>query len=253
MKFNSSIDYKYQKQEFLILGLVVVVVVGTFLSISVLDNENNAVFAQTTDTTTTTTNTATANISPSTSNANTTLSNVTTYNANGFIRSVITPEVDSLIPYLVYGSWDASIQNQDLSQFNANFTMARINGTETHTHQITNFKPTASVSLQGGPLGSSILYSGMVDVLTNGNPKWQNVPAVITIADFDTISIALDTIKTDDHFNGQLIDGVVQSVKTPEGQELLLIIMEPAPIVIPAMPQNNTASSSNTNMTNSTR
>ena len=84
----------------------------------------------------------------------------------------------------------------------------------------------------------------MVDVLTNGNPKWKDVPTVITIADFDTVSIAIDTTKTDDHFNGQLIDGVVQSVKTPEGQELLLIVMEPAPIVIPVVPQNNTTNSS---------
>jgi hypothetical protein len=243
MKFNSSIDlYKHQKQEYLILGLVVAV--AAFLSISVLDNKNYLVFAQNSDIITTTNTATTANASTSTSNANTTLSNVTTYNANGFIRSVITPEVDPLVPYLVYGSWDASIQNQNLSKFNANFTMARINGTETHTYQITNFKPTGSVSLQGGPLGSSVLYSGMIDVLTNENPKWKDVPTVITIADFDTISIALDTIKTDDHFNGQLIDGVVQSVITPEGKELLLIVMEPSPIVIPVVPQNNTTNNS---------
>jgi hypothetical protein len=250
MKFNSSMDlYNYQKQEYLILGLVVAVL--AVISIGVSDNKNYLVFAQTTDTTTTTTNTTTS-VTPSTSNTNTTLSNVTTYNANGFIRSVITPEVDPLVPYLIYGSWDASIQNQNLNEFNANFTMARINGSETHTHQITNFKPIGSVSLQGGPLGSSILYSGVVDVLTNDNPKWKDVPAVITIADFDTISIALDTIKTDDHFNGQLIDGVVQSVKTTEGQELLLIVMEPAPIMIPVVPQNNTTTTTaNNNMTNS--
>ena len=240
MKFNSINLYKYQKRGFLILGLVVAGV--AVLSISISDSENYLVFAQNSDITTTT-NTDTANASPSTSNANKTLSNVTTYNANGFIRSEITPEVDPLVPYLVYGSWDASIQNQNLSQFNANFTMARINGTETYTHQITNFKPTGSVSLIGGPFGSSILYSGMVDVLTNGNPQWKDVATVIT-ADFDTIRIAVDTAKTADHFNGQVIDGVVQSIKFPEGQGLLLTGMEPAPIVIPGVPQNNTTNSS---------
>src|SRR5687768_2569924 len=119
---------------FVIVFAAFIVAGVAVLSISVSDRENYLVFAQNSDITTTTNTDNTTNASPSISNANKTLSNVTTYNANGFIRSVITPEVDPFVPYLVYGSWNASIQNQNLSQFNANFTMARVNGTETYIH-----------------------------------------------------------------------------------------------------------------------
>lgn len=189
------------------------------------------------------------NMSDTSEKRNTTLGNVLTFNTNGFIRSIITPEVDPLTPYLVYGSWKSVIENKNMTNFEANLTMVRINGTESHTIQITNFEPTASISLQEGPIGSTVIYSGLVDVLLNEEPRWNDVQTVIMLDEFERITIALDSPETNDHFNGQLLDGVVQSVTTPEGKELLLIVMEPAPIIIPAVvPETNETSSNN--MTN---
>lgn len=91
------------------------------------------------------------------------------------------------------------------------------------TIKFQNFKADNSIVLTGGPVGSSTIFSGQADVQTNGKPKWNNVSASIIIDRFDTISIALDSRTTDNHFNGQPVTGIVESVKSPEGTELIVV------------------------------
>jgi hypothetical protein len=92
----------------------------------------------------------------------------------------------------------------------------------------------------GGPLGTTTIFSGTSDVQTNGQPKWNNVSTSIIVNRFDTISVALDSEGTDNHFNGQPITGVVESVKDPEGIELLLINLDGIQtVVLPTQTQAN--------------
>ena len=172
----------------------------------------------------------------------TTLGNITVYTAAGSIRSTIVPQQDPDKPYITFGYWNSSVDNGNLVNFYSNFTMARVNGSETHNHQITNFTADNGIVLTGGPLGSSTIFSGQADVQTNGNPKWNNVSASIIIDRFDTISIALDSRTTDNHFNGQPVTGIVESVKSPEGTELIVVDVDiPPAVILPANQTNDTA------------
>lgn len=131
-----------------------------------------------------------------------------------------------------------------MTTFEENLIMVRINGTESHPIYIANFEPTASISLQEGPIGSTVIYSGLVIIQLDEESRWNDVQIVSMFDEFERITIALDSPETNDNFNGQLLDGVVQSVTTPEGKELLLIVMEPAPIIIPAVvPETNQTAS----------
>ena len=169
----------------------------------------------------------------------TSLGNITVYTAAGSIRSIIVPEQDPDTPYITFGHWNSSVDNGNLVNFYSNFTMARVNGSETHNHQISNFRADNSIVLTGGPVGSSTIFSGQADVQTNGKPKWNNVSASIIIDKFDTISIALDSRTTDNHFNGQPVTGIVESVKSPEGTELIVVDVDIPPAVILSANQTN--------------
>lgn len=187
------------------------------------------------------------------SNSNSNLSNLLTFTASGFLRSIIIPDKDPDIPYLTYGYWNSSVSNGNLTDFNANFTMARINGSETHTMQLVNFKPSDSVSLKGNTTGVDLFFTGKFDVKANNQLKWQDVDAVIFIDNFNTISIGLDSRKTDNHLYGQPITGIVESIKDPGGKELLLIVLNPPTIIVPALPANSTDTiRNNVNMTQQT-
>ena len=183
---------------------------------------------------------ATTGNNVTTTASSTTLANITTYTAAGSIRSIIVPDQDPDTPYLTFGYWNSTVDNGNLTNFYSNFTMARVNGSEIHNHQIINFRSDNSVSLGGGPLGTTTIFSGTSDVQTNGQPKWNNVSTSIIVDKFNTISVALDSKETDNHFNGQSITGVVESVKDPEGIELLLINLDGIPtVVLPTQNQAN--------------
>jgi hypothetical protein len=175
----------------------------------------------------------------STSNSN--LGNITTFTASGFLRSTIVPHQDPLTPYIIFGYWNASVNTEDLTNFVANFTMSRVNGSQMHSHQITNFKPTSGIFLNNEAGTSLLIFAGTSDVYTNNQPKWNNVDTSVIIDNFNTISIALDSRGTDNHFNGQELGGVIESVKDPSNKELLLLVLEPAAIIVPGPPSSETS------------
>ena len=176
--------------------------------------------------------------------------NLTTFTTSGFLRSVEVPQQNANNPYIIFGYWNASVNREDMSNFYSNFTMSRANGSEIHNHQITNFKPTSSVFLNR-PAGNSILiFAGTADIHTNNQPKWNKADVAILINNYNTISIAIDSRGTDNHFNGQPIGGIVESIKDPNMKELLYLIVNPAPTVIPIVPTDSTISSSNQTNTN---
>lgn len=128
--------------------------------------------------------------------------------------------------------------NGTAKSFDANITMVNANGSDYHTHRLSNFNVTnanltRTVTLgQTGSNASSssentqtaISLPGRIDITTNGGKGWSNVPATITISQFHTLYIATDSGATGNHFSlGQFapgIYGIVESIKDKDGKEL---------------------------------
>jgi len=185
--------------------------------------------------------------------SNTNLGNITTFTASGFLRSTVIPQEDPDIPYLIFGYWNASINDEDMTNFIANFTMSRVNGSQMHTHQISNFVPANSVFLNNELGGSTLMFAGNADVYTNHHPKWNNTDVAIIIDNFNTISIALDSKGTDNHFNGEVLGGVVESIKDPNLKELLLLVFEPSPVIVPVVPSDDSSAQADQNNANANK
>jgi len=86
-------------------------------------------------------------------------------------------------------------------------------GTNAHTHELLNFRPSAgefqTVPINGG--ANQIILKGLTDVGSNNRISWFEVPTTITINDRKVISISLDDNKTNHHFGGQPLLGIVDS------------------------------------------
>ena len=63
--------------------------------------------------------------------------------------------------------------------------------------------------------------SGTVNIKLNNTNVWKNVKTNILISEGKVITINLDNNATGDHFQGQPIYGVVQSIRDANGNELL--------------------------------
>jgi hypothetical protein len=91
--------------------------------------------------------------------------------------------------------------------------MVHVDGTERHTHDITNFKPnngSAPIVLQSN---GTTMISGTADITLNGTTKWTGVNVLISIEKQNAMSIVVSSATTDNHFKGQAIYGVVDSLQ----------------------------------------
>jgi hypothetical protein len=117
----------------------------------------------------------------------------------------------SQMPYILAGTWNLTVSGGKVSNFVANFTMVHVDGTERHTHTITNFKPgSASAPITLNTSGMTMI-SGTTDVMLNGNTKWTGVNTIISLEKGNAMNIVLSDKTTDNHFKGQPIYGVIDS------------------------------------------
>jgi hypothetical protein len=123
-------------------------------------------------------------------------------------------------PYVAAGDWSLEVQDGSVSSFEATFTMVHIDGTERHTHELSNFVSSNSSTIDTSGEGASFLF-GTVDVATNGESAWTGADALIIIEKNNVVSISLATEDTDDHFMGQPIYGIVESMTDENGNELI--------------------------------
>jgi|GEM_PF-1080927 len=123
-------------------------------------------------------------------------------------------------PYVLSGDWSLDVQDGSVTDFAANFVMVHLDGTERHTHELSNFVSTNSTTIDISPEGTSFIF-GTVDVATNGELRWTGADALIIIERNNVISISLATEDTDDHFMGQPIYGIVESMTDESGNELI--------------------------------
>jgi hypothetical protein len=123
-------------------------------------------------------------------------------------------------PYVLSGDWNLDVQNGNVSNFAANFTMVHLDGTERHTHELSNFAASNSSTIDTSGNGTSFIF-GTVDVGKDGQTKWTGVAALITIEKNNVLTISLATEDTDDHFMGQPIYGIVDSMTDASGNEMV--------------------------------
>lgn len=124
-------------------------------------------------------------------------------------------------PYILAGNWTLDATNKKIADFNVNFTMVRVDGSDRHTHEFTNFKRVSTIPIILDPKG--ITFIGMMDIKLNGNDKWFGAPITVSIGKlFNTISITPNPKYTDNHFMGQPIRGVFTSLKDQAGTQLII-------------------------------
>jgi len=123
-------------------------------------------------------------------------------------------------PYIAAGDWHLDVQDGSVSDFAANFTMVHTDGTGRHAHEMSNFVSSNSSTIDTSGEGSSFIF-GTVDVATNGEMAWTGADALIIIEKNNVVSISLATEDTEDHFGGQPIYGIVESMTDEDGNEMI--------------------------------
>src|ERR1051325_6451282 len=115
--------------------------------------------------------------------------------------------------WLATGNWSIILNNGNVTAFETKMTWYNSSGTNAHTHELINLRP-ATGNIQTLPMsgpGNQIIIKGVTDVGSNNRVSWYEVPTVITINDRKILSISLDDNKTNHHFGGQPILGIVDS------------------------------------------
>jgi len=123
-------------------------------------------------------------------------------------------------PYVLAGDWNMDVQDGSVNDFAANFTMVHTDGTMRHTHEISNFQSSNSTTIDMSGDGESFIF-GTADVGKDGQTKWIGVDTLIIIERNNVISVSFASEDTDDHFGGQPIYGVVDSMTDENGNDLI--------------------------------
>lgn len=123
-------------------------------------------------------------------------------------------------PYVLSGNWSLDVQNGSVNDFTATFTMVHIDGTGRHTHDISNFQADNTTTVQLDESGPTFAF-GTVDVAVNGTEQWTDVEALMILDRMNVMSISLATESTDNHFKGQPIFGIVDSMTDENGNEMI--------------------------------
>jgi hypothetical protein len=131
--------------------------------------------------------------------------------ADGKVNTVITVPKGK---WLAAGPWHITLSNGNVTSFDTNMTWYNSSGTNAHTHELTNLRP----SVDGQPLSlkkvnKDIIIEGVTDVGANNKISWFAVPTTITLRDERILSILVDDTKTNHHFGGQPLLGIVDSYR----------------------------------------
>jgi hypothetical protein len=145
------------------------------------------------------------------------------FNATGTISSLIptmittTSNTTANPQYIVSGDWNILASNGNITDFGANFTMVSVNGTDRHTHSITNFTSNVVTPLILDVHGTT--FTGESDITTDENVTWRAIQTTVTLARQDTVSITFNHNNVNEHFQNQPIYGVVFSIQDIEQQQ----------------------------------
>ena len=115
----------------------------------------------------------------------------------------------SPVDYIEAGNWSLNVVDKKIRNFDVNFTMVHPDGSDWHYHEIGNFQsdPDVPVLLEN----DGTTFEGTTDVGEDGMDKWFDVQTSVSISDLNTITIFLDPVDTENHFNSQPIYGIITS------------------------------------------
>jgi len=213
MKNKSNTFFESRSNITLTIGLTLL---GLMSLISFQYYSNNSTFGQTADELglpsqfNSTNNSGIANPTASVPNLNQSLTEQQSppgFVAKGKVNTVITVPAGK---WLATGDWDITLNNGDVTSFDTNMTWYNSSGTNAHTHELTNFRPAADDQLLSMK-NNDIIIKGVTDVGANNKISWFEVPTTITLNDRRIISISVDDNKTNQHFGGQPILGIIES------------------------------------------
>lgn len=122
--------------------------------------------------------------------------------------------------FVLSGNWHLKIDKGKVTTFTAKFIKVLADGNRWHTHEITNFNSNNHTRIELKP-DNKISFSGTVNVKLNNTTPWNGTNVNVMISKGKTITIVLDNNATGDHFQGQPIYGVVDSIKDASGKEML--------------------------------
>jgi hypothetical protein len=125
----------------------------------------------------------------------------------------------SSAPFLVGGDWGLKVENGNVTNFHANFTMVRTDGSEHHSHDITNFKVGNNTQFQLDPKGKTTI-NGTADYLVNGTSKWPGQDTTITIEKATILTIQPQEQEVKQHFQGQPIYGIALTITGENGTKI---------------------------------
>jgi hypothetical protein len=206
------------------LGLIFVTAINS-CPISAFAQTNQTSRATASNSTVTNGNTTGATVSTSPMN---------TFSANGDISSLIfvtqkpinatinPSSLSDATKFVLSGDWNLTVNTGKVTNFAAKFIKVLNDSSKWHTHDIINFKPSDinNTIVQLSP-DKSASIQGTVDIKLNNTSAWNNVKSNISISKGKVITINLDNNATSNHFQGQPIYGVVESIKDANGNELL--------------------------------
>jgi outer membrane lipoprotein-sorting protein len=129
-------------------------------------------------------------------------SSANTSDKSGTIKSV---QTDAQGKWNLDGTWSLKGANSASPTFDANFSMAKLDGSAKHKHTISDFK------ISGKPatdVSGATTYSGTATVSLKNGPA-NNVPVTIIISKNGDFSLNIDPKATENHFGNTPIMGKV--------------------------------------------
>jgi hypothetical protein len=128
-------------------------------------------------------------------------SSTNTSDKSGTITSV---QTDAQGKWNLDGTWSFKGINSGSPSFNADFSMAKLDGSAKHKHIISDFKMTGTPSTNS----SGTTYNGTATITMKDKPA-TNVPVNIVISNNGNFSIMVDPKATSNHFGDTPIMGKV--------------------------------------------
>jgi hypothetical protein len=119
--------------------------------------------------------------------------------------------------YILGGNWNLNVESGNVTDFAANFIMVHPDGTEYHTHNITNFVISGGGTTQLVQ-GQETTISGTADIYTNGTNRWPGADTTLTLTPNAAVMTIMPTAEdTENHFQGQPIYGIVSGATGENG------------------------------------
>jgi hypothetical protein len=180
---NSNGSVKRSRKEMLLFLIPIFAILVLTVSLTAA----NTVFAQT--------NSSTAQQQQSSSS--------NTSDKSGTIKSV---QTDAQGKWNLDGTWSLKGVSSGSPTFTADFSMAKLDGSAKHTHNISDFK------IAGTPAtdNAGTTYSGTATVSLKAGPA-TNVPVTILISNNGDFSLNVDPKATESHFGNTPIMGKVNT------------------------------------------